>query len=147
MKKVIKWLLLIAWMIVIFMFSHQPGDVSAEKSRFVLAIFNFLGLNLDSLMGELSTFIVRKAAHFGVYFILYLLIYNVVADSFKLKTALLISLAGVFLYACTDEFHQTFIPGRSGNFKDVLIDTLGGLTACIMIYVHKIMKRTNRAIK
>ena len=36
------------------------------------------------------------------------------------------ALAAVFLYACTDEFHQRFVPGRAGLFSDVLIDTLGG---------------------
>lgn len=37
------------------------------------------------------------------------------------------ALCFVFLYACTDEFHQLFSDGRSGQIKDVLIDTFGGL--------------------
>ena len=30
-----------------------------------------------------------------------------------------------FLYAVSDEFHQSFVPGRSASIRDVLIDTIG----------------------
>ena len=38
-----------------------------------------------------------------------------------------------FLYACTDAFHQTFVPGRSGEFRDILIDTFGVLLGTLII--------------
>lgn len=41
----------------------------------------------------------------------------------------------VFLYACTDEFHQLFISGRSGQFRDVLIDTAGGLLGSLFFLI------------
>ena len=40
------------------------------------------------------------------------------------------------LYSCTDEFHQLFINGRSGSFRDVLIDTIGILLGT---YLYKIL--------
>ncbi len=45
------------------------------------------------------------------------------------------SLAFVFLYACSDEFHQSFVPGRGPAFRDVLIDTSGGAFAYIVTSV------------
>ena len=39
-----------------------------------------------------------------------------------------------FLYACTDEIHQIFVPGRSAQFRDVLIDTLGASFGCLLIH-------------
>lgn len=39
-----------------------------------------------------------------------------------------------FFYACTDEFHQLFILGRSGQFTDVLIDSLGMLFGVLFFY-------------
>ena len=39
----------------------------------------------------------------------------------------IISIVCVFIYAGFDEFHQLFIPGRSGSFSDVLIDLRGGI--------------------
>lgn len=44
-----------------------------------------------------------------------------------------LSMLVTFLYACTDEFHQTFIPGRAGRFTDVLIDCTGALVLCIVM--------------
>jgi VanZ family protein len=141
MKRVLKWLALIGWMVIIFVFSSQPADVSSEKSNIVIAFLNSIGLNLDSTFGELSSLVVRKTAHFMEYFILYMLMYNVVSEEFKPRKAFVICITGVFLYACTDEFHQTFVPGRAGRFSDVIIDTLGGLSAAALIgYRYKIRR-------
>jgi VanZ family protein len=138
MKKIFKWTILIGWMVVIFVFSSQPAAISDEKSRFVIYLFNMLGLNLDSAFGDLSNFIVRKAGHLTEYFILSILAYNVLVEEFRVKTALLWAVIVVFLYACTDEFHQTFVPGREGAVRDVIIDTSGGTVAslCRYLYYH-----------
>jgi len=46
-----------------------------------------------------------------------------------------------FLYACSDEFHQTFVPGRAGQFKDVLIDTAGALIGLIVVTLIRMVVR------
>ena len=51
-----------------------------------------------------------------------------------------IALVIVFLYACTDEFHQLFIPGRSGEFRDVMVDTCGGIIGLILISINYFRK-------
>jgi len=38
-----------------------------------------------------------------------------------------------FAVAAADEFHQSFIPGRTATFRDVVLDTLGGIFAQILI--------------
>mgnify|MGYP004633929879 FL=1 len=50
-----------------------------------------------------------------------------------------------FLYACTDEHHQTFVNGRSGLFLDTLIDTLGGFISCITYFI--IINKFNNKLK
>ena len=45
----------------------------------------------------------------------------------------LIPIGVTFLYACTDEFHQLFVPGRAGRFTDVAIDTVGGIIMLLFI--------------
>jgi VanZ family protein len=53
-----------------------------------------------------------------------------------------IALLLVFCYAATDEFHQLFVDGRSGQFTDVLIDTAGGLIMLLLVaVVRRIWKR------
>jgi VanZ family protein len=137
-RKSTRWILVIAWMAVIFVFSSQTGDVSDEKSKFVIYIFNLLGLNLNSIFGTLADFIVRKCAHFTEYFILYMLIYNALREEFNLWKALVFSLLGVFLYASSDEFHQRFVPGRGPSFRDVMIDTSGGTLALVILYLKNL---------
>lgn len=133
----LKWLLLIIWMAVIFNFSNDPAVVSDEKSGFILILFNSLGLDLNSIFGALANFIIRKMGHFTEFFILYVFLYNVLKESFSKKRALIIALVYTFLYACSDEFHQIFIPGREGRLRDVLIDTCGGISALIYFYCKR----------
>ena len=45
-----------------------------------------------------------------------------------------------FLYACSDEFHQAFVPGRVGQFSDVLIDMIGVLLGVISVCLVYFMK-------
>ncbi|EEH99782.1 VanZ family protein [Clostridium tertium] len=139
-KKMISWIMLIAWMGIIFFMSHQPGEVSSSQSELVLKIFSFLGIELNQYFGELATFVIRKTAHFSEYLILFLFAYNVSRFYFTTKKARLYSIIFVFLYASTDEFHQYFIPGRNMAFKDVLIDTSGGVIGYLIMKIVEIVK-------
>lgn len=139
-KKKIAWVLLIIWMIVIFLMSHQPGEISSSQSDLLLKFFSFIGIELNDYFGELATFIVRKTAHFSEYMILFFLAYNVLKNYINTRKGRLLLIVFVFLYACTDEFHQYFIPGRSMAFKDVLIDTSGGLGGYIILTVFEKIK-------
>ncbi|MDU6365349.1 MAG: VanZ family protein [Clostridium sp.] len=139
-KKMISWIMLIAWMEIIFFMSHQPGEVSSSQSELVLKIFSFLGIELNQYFGELATLVIRKTAHFSEYLILFLFAYNVSRFYFTTKKARLYSIIFVFLYASTDEFHQYFIPGRNMAFKDVLIDTSGGVIGYLIMKIVEIVK-------
>lgn len=134
-KKIMSWVILIIWMIVIFLMSHQPGEVSSSQSDLVLKFFSLIGIELNDYLGELATLVIRKAAHFSEYMILFLLAYNVTKNYINERKKRLFLIVFVFLYACTDEIHQYFIPGRTMAFKDVLIDTSGGVLGYIIISV------------
>lgn len=49
------------------------------------------------------------------------------------RRRVLIPIGVTFIYACTDEIHQLFVPGRAGRFTDVLIDTTGGIIMLLFI--------------
>lgn len=136
-SKRVRWILLIGWMAFIFFMSSQNGDQSSEQSSLVVQIFTWLGIDLNSYFGDLATFIIRKGAHVSEYFILFILTYRVVLIYVDRKKAKLYSLVVVFLYACSDEIHQYFVPGRGPAFKDVLIDTSGGVIAGISSIVYE----------
>lgn len=136
MKKYIKLALVIVWMAVIFYFSNQTASVSDEKSRFVIQLFQLLGLDLNSVLGDMANFMVRKTAHFTEYMILFFLMFGFASEYEKcsLKKTIIVSIAVVFLYACTDELHQLFISGRAARFADVLIDSSGGCLGALISY-------------
>ncbi len=99
-----------------------------------LPVFLWAGLIFGlSSIPQLSTglglwdLLFRKVAHITEYFILALLLYRAFKGSFHLSYLglFLWSFSLTFLYAISDEIHQLFVFGRSGNLEDVMIDTLG----------------------
>lgn len=83
--------------------------------------------------------IIRKLAHFSIYTVVGFLVMSLLSTyDLELKIRSRVSLLIGFLYACSDEIHQLFVNGRSGEIRDVLIDTLG-VTLGILIS-HKIVK-------
>lgn len=142
-KIIISWLLVIIWMGVIFWFSSMDSDLSNNRSKTTINKViestvkktNATGITDTHPSDDKITSIVeklnkplRKCAHATVYFVLALLLINALTVSkVSLKKTLIITLIVCFLYACTDEYHQTFVKGRTGQFSDVLIDTTGAL--------------------
>ncbi|MPQ43319.1 VanZ family protein [Clostridium tarantellae] len=140
-KKKLAWSMVILWMVMIFYMSHQPSDVSSEQSDKMVYLFNLIGLDLSSYFGELATLFIRKCAHFTEYMILYILVYNVIKYYVKSKSIYIYALVITFSYACTDEIHQLFVLGRSGEFKDVIIDTFGGTAGMLLVNLKNRLKK------
>ncbi len=83
--------------------------------------------NLNSGLGAWDL-ILRKIAHMAVFAILFWLIWR--AFAFK-RQYFLWSLLIAILYAASDEWHQSFIVGRSMEFIDFLFDSLGILAVAL----------------
>lgn len=147
MKKKVYAALCILWMIVMFLFSAQNAQQSSGMSDGVLVfIEQLLGLDLlhgSSFLAETAQFFIRKAAHMGEYAVLAMLLYAYMRQT-KLSHPLLMALAGAVLYACSDEIHQLFVPGRSGQLRDVGIDALGALLGLLfqqlLLYIGGCLK-------
>ena len=133
-------LLTIAVMVIIFMFSCEDSEESSERSGFVTSIvINLIEPHFDELpeaeqeaVIDRAERIIRKVAHFTVFAAL-----GFCASCAVGKRPLLSPLSGgvlgfCFLYACSDELHQRFVSGRSGEFRDVLIDSSGSLTGILL---------------
>ena len=132
----LRWILVLLWMALIFYLSHQAAGESDSLSGDLTEIIieNIENLTSTTIDIDLFHHLVRKNAHFFAYFILSVLTLNALKWSgftgYKwISTALLICV----LYAVTDEVHQLFIPGRSGEVKDILIDS-GGALFGIFVY-------------
>ena len=131
MKNKLNIILVLIWMLLIFLMSSYNANMSSEQSG---VIVNFIAniLNINNL--ELLSLIIRKQAHYTEYLILGLLLVNLLKDYHN--KYLLISIIICILYATSDEIHQLFVPGRSCQFQDILIDTLGSITGT---YLYKLL--------
>ena len=133
MKKLKYFIPAIIWMIFIFIMSHTNGNSSSSQSNFIAEII----LKVINIDYNTLTFLIRKAAHMGEYALLLFFIYYALKKGTTYKYIFSLSLLVTFLYACSDEFHQLFIVGRSGQLADVMIDTTGGIIAIILFYFIK----------
>jgi VanZ family protein len=133
-------LLTAACMVLIFCFSMDNADDSSDKSgRIVTAVVHFFVSDFDTLpeqeqneIIDKTTHIVRKLAHFTEFAALGFCASCTVGKRKLLTLGTAGTVAFCFLYACTDEFHQYFVPGRACRFTDVLIDTSGSCTGMLL---------------
>lgn len=131
--------LLITWMVVVFSLSGQvaadSSNTSAGVIRWISTIFN--GSLTESALGEIISKwepLVRKLAHFILYTIGGCATYNLVyAVDSKLNCKRILSWLIGTAYAVSDEIHQLFVPGRSGELMDTLIDSSGVLLGTIVL--------------
>lgn len=142
-KKILRWVLLLFWLAVIFIMSQQPGDKSSSQSDLVVKLISLIGIEVKDSFREVATLVIRKSAHFTEYLILFMLVYRVIILYMNKKQAKIIAVLFVFGYACSDEFHQCFIEGREGAFKDVMIDTSGGIVGAFITMVWERIKLKN----
>ena len=128
---VAKFILIIIWMGLIFFMSSQGADASSGLSSvFTDQIMYYIpGFTEDTI-----TFIVRKSAHIFMYVVLGIFLYGLInSSSMSQKRRILYSLSIAFGYAVFDEIHQTFVPGRSGEVRDILIDTISASLGILAI--------------
>ena len=150
-KKIILWILVVSWMGLIFYFSSMDATKSTSQSQGLIESTKIVQHHEKDLsVEEKEAYIesldrpVRKVAHGGIYFILGILVF-LALDCYNMnsKKLLLISILICFLYACSDEFHQLLINGRSGEIRDIIIDSFGAIIGIMIMYLIRRKKYVN----
>ena len=145
----ISLILVIVWMGVIFILSDMNTTESNKNSSSIVTgvintVDNLGGANNDtkekhnesSYVRDINT-IFRKCCHAFCYLALYILVFNFIIRVMKKRLLIysIISIIICILYAISDEIHQSFVFGRTGQFTDVLIDSIGIVIGCIFISI------------
>jgi VanZ family protein len=150
-KKWILWSFVILWMGNIISFSSKPAEISKKQSGFFVAFAQKMvaglekKLNISLLNTDKLDHYIRKTAHVFNYFVLTLLLIFAYFSIKKSKKYVFVhSSLFAFLFSIFDELFQTFVPGRSGVFRDVLIDQIGTIMALLLIYLVLKRKLTTR---
>lgn len=165
-------LAVLGMMALIYWFSAQTADTSSGLSggictKLVRFADRILGLGVDRegirQLAEMIETPLRKCSHFLEYLLLgmavethFSIAENIFfasgeqgeedktggADSGRIRRIIFFAVLFSMLYACTDEFHQIFVPGRACRAADVLIDTAGALTGALIANRIKTMCKT-----
>jgi VanZ family protein len=127
LKKLLnRWLPPLIWAAVIFLFSSFPTTRASEI--------------------HWKDFIVKKTAHIIEYAVLVMLSYRALKISgVEKKKSGYYSIFASMLYGLTDEFHQSFTPGRDPQLRDVFFDTIGAVLA--IYYIWNLLPRHQKSNK
>jgi len=108
------WVPVLAWAGLIFYLSSIPDLSSGLKEDFIL----------------------RKCAHVVEFAVFAGLLWRAFQGSrpFPVRALALLSFFIAVLYAASDEWHQSFVPGRGPSVRDVMIDSVGALAACVFLW-------------
>ncbi len=152
----ISWVLLIMWMVLIFILSSHTADRSSSVSGNILSAilkvvypeFRQMSADEQFIVLESYQYIIRKSAHFLLFGVLGTLSVNAY-KSIHIKTDRLVtilSLATCVINAILDEIHQIFVPGRSCEITDILIDSIGSLLFIFLtVYIFRCIEKRKKA--
>lgn len=132
-------ILTLAIMVMIFILSAQNATDSEDLSNSFL--ISFVGQVLKEILPPLTDlgmdYDIRIYAHMFEYTCLGLFMSLLFREIFIQKRwlAYLLAEGGCFLYACLDELHQRFVPGRVGTFEDVAVDAIGFTIGIILVLI------------
>lgn len=153
--KISIWIPVILMGIVIFGFSGQNGEQSGGLSSKIASIIvdsaDKAGIiDIDEagkqILIDKMQYPIRKCAHMTEYAVFATLTFIALYyDGIRKRMTYILAVIIAFLFACTDEFHQLFVPGRSGQFTDVCIDTIGACIGMLIIFlIRKIIYCRNK---
>lgn len=155
-KRILFIIMLLATLYLIFCFSaqdgEQSGNLSLKVTNFIVKLFSKIK-NMDTALRmhyiEKLHPIIRKLAHFSIYCLVGFSVMGFwctfdIKNKYKLLWSILIGVT----YATSDEFHQSFIPGRGPSIRDVCIDSAGVLTGIfVMIFLILLFEAFSNWIK
>jgi len=132
------WIAAILWLIVIAI--ESSAWLSAHNtSRILYPLLHYL-FGISHLRFEHIHFYLRKGGHVFGYGLLSILLFRAWRETlpaqgdprWTMRWAGF-ALLGTALVASLDEWHQSFIPGRTGVWQDVVLDTCAGLAAQVLV--------------
>ena len=132
------WLAAGLWLAVIAI--ESTAYLSSEyTSRFLYPILHLL-LGLDWARFAVWHHYIRKTGHFVGYFVLSVLLFRAWKATLRMPAAWALRWSGIAFFmsalvASLDEWHQTYLPSRTGAVSDVLLDSSAALTAQIVIFL------------
>lgn len=140
---------LVAWACFV-LFASSSNFSASNTSRIIRPLLIWLFPDISEGSLNYVHFLVRKTAHFSEYALLALLAARAFRTSHEERLRRLWWLAAFALVACvalTDEYHQSFLPSRTGTIYDSLLDMTGGAVAlaCAGLWLARRRRKSDAA--
>lgn len=137
-----RWWPAVLWAVIISLLSTRYFG-SDQTSTVIIPVLHWLVPSASYATLLHWHHLIRKAAHFTEYFVFSVLLLRAIrAGRRDVRWSwALEAIAIVAVYAAFDEFHQIFVPGRTPAVRDVLIDTIGGIAAQLLVGLLLLWKR------
>ena len=140
-REVLKaWIAAILWLVVITI--ESTSYLSGQNtSRILYPVLHFL-FGISYAHFEPWHHLLRKTGHVIGYGLLSFFLFRawretlavVAQPSWSFRWAG-IAVLGTALVACLDEWHQSYLPSRTGRWQDVVLDSLAAIAAQILLYL------------
>ena len=144
------WIAAILWLIVIAIESTSYLS-SHNTSRFLYPLLHFL-FGMNHARFEHLHFYIRKGGHVFGYGMLSILLFRAWRETLPAVSGAkwafrwaALAVLGTALVASLDEWHQSYIPSRTGTPWDVLLDTCAGIAAQILVVAYYAWSRRRSA--
>ncbi|HAL73636.1 MAG TPA: VanZ family protein [Clostridiales bacterium] len=128
------WILVLLWMLIIFLLSAQDGSASGQLSNNIAGwLYNLFTGQSDPEGITAFEGVLRQIAHGGAYFVLAILVSLALSRSgISDIRHIILTLVICALYAGSDEWHQSFVPGRAAELKDYAVDLAGAVLGVLL---------------
>jgi VanZ family protein len=134
------WIAAILWLIVIAI--ESTTYLSAHNtSRFLYPLLHF-AFGVDHARFEVWHHYLRKGGHIFGYGLLSVLLFrawrDTLPDAGNLKWTLRwsnLAVLGTLIVASLDEWHQTYLPSRTGRWQDAVLDTSAGIACQVLLFL------------
>lgn len=134
------WIAAVLWLIVIAI--ESTSYLSANNtSRFLYPLLHFL-FGIDHAHFQPLHHFLRKAGHVFGYGLLSILLFRAFRESWRIAGDPQwnlrwsgIAVLGTAVVASLDEWHQSFLPSRTGRWQDVVLDTSAALAAQLLLFL------------
>ncbi len=141
------WLPVVLWMTLMFIGSTDLMS-SEHTSRFLAPFLRWLVPDIRPITIAEIHLALRKAAHVTEYAILTGLLFRALGGLIaRFWPRAAIAFVPAMIFAAADEFHQRFVPSRTGSFYDVLVDYTGaflGILICRAIHLALLRREKAR---
>jgi VanZ family protein len=154
-----QWTLPMAWFpvfvgLTVICLESTRTMSAAHTGAWLMALCDWLWGRVDESSVSTANIVLRKLGHFCGYGTLSLLFRRAWIITFRLRwtgprsrlmfSASALAVVCTFFVACMDELHQSFLPGRTSSFHDVMLDTAGAVVFNWVIMV--VLKQRRRAL-